>query len=122
MKHLVLVAVAMSIAATMADVCSVADDVSIFWQCQLLNSIASAGTFPPLAARNMALLSTAMYNAHEKINDGPDAIVAANYAAYTVMSNCYPLYQVLKIFVQIIHCIVLLPLAITVPVTLAITI
>lgn len=84
-------------------------DIITDWNSQILQAIDSSSEAPPYAARDMAILHIAMYNAMESITNsfevyqygsytgptgtaplGADISAAATSAAYTVLQNLYP--------------------------------
>ena len=78
-------------------------DILIDWNTTLLNAIRTAATNPPMAARNLAMVQVAMYDAIDAIQPGhalydlaiapprgASAIAAADQAAYQVAASLYP--------------------------------
>jgi hypothetical protein len=76
------------------------------WNSILLDAIRSAGTAPPIAARNMAMVHTAIYNAVNSIDGshslyktqleapaGASEVAAASAAANQVLTSLYPEQQ-----------------------------
>jgi membrane-associated phospholipid phosphatase len=79
-------------------------NVVVAWNAVALNAVRTAGTNPPMVARNLAMIELAVYDAVDAIHPthalygsitvapppGASATVAAAGAAYTVLSSLYP--------------------------------